>query len=468
MTVDTTYTPAEYTGDGSTTAFALSHLVYESSHILVTVDGVTDAAWSATGYGLASGVTVTMDTAPASATSVVVQRIVPYTQDTDLENFDGNPADVTEKQFDLLAMADQQIAESNSRTITSPIGTALTSNEISGTITASPQVLTITTAGPAASSLGSISSTIDTAFTSLASGDFFQYNGANWVNITTIPADKVGTPTADNTFSGDNTFTGDNSFIGKTATKDAGELTIATGAVAVIGSNHTVDTEGDAASDDLDTISGGVDGELVVIRAENDARTVVVKHNTGNILSSDAEDISLDNTTKNIFLTFDEALSKWVSISQPASARPFLHIQDQKTSGTDGGTFTSGAWQTRVLNTVVTNGITGSSLLSNQITLPAGTYYIEAKAVCLDVNIVKAKIYNATDTSDILIGLSQLANSTANAAQVSQVGGEFTLAAEKVIELQHRCASTRSSDGFGTACGFGVVEVYSDVKIWKI
>ena len=187
MTVDTTYTPAEYTGDGSTTAFALSHLVYESSHILVTVDGVTDAAWSATGYGLGAGVTVTMDTAPASGTSVIVQRIVPYTQDTDLENFDGNPADVTEKQFDLLAMAAQQIAESTSRTITTSIGTTITSNEIAGTITASPQVLTITTAGPAASSLGSISSTIDTTFTSLADGDFFQYNGTNWVNIASIP-----------------------------------------------------------------------------------------------------------------------------------------------------------------------------------------------------------------------------------------------------------------------------------------
>ena len=50
--------------------------------------------------------------------------------------------------------------------------------------------------------------------------------------------------------------------------------------------------------------------------------------------------------------------------------------QDQKASGTAGGDFTSGAWQTRTLNTEVFNTITGSALAANQVTLPAGTYFL--------------------------------------------------------------------------------------------
>jgi hypothetical protein len=44
----------------------------------------------------------------------------------------------------------------------------------------------------------------------------------------------------------------------------ATELTIATGAITVTQSQHTVDTEADAASDDLDTISGGTAGRRPV------------------------------------------------------------------------------------------------------------------------------------------------------------------------------------------------------------
>ena len=185
MTVTTTYAPATFTGDGSTaTPFALPHLVYQSSHVSITLDGATTTAWSATGYGDAGGISVTFDTAPALAVAIVIQRIVPYTQDTDLENFDGNPADVTEKQFDLLAMADQQISEQIDRTILTPIGTSLTTNEITGTINTTVKVLTLTTAGPAAVELASLSTTLDTTFTGLASGDYFRYDGASWVNDT--------------------------------------------------------------------------------------------------------------------------------------------------------------------------------------------------------------------------------------------------------------------------------------------
>lgn len=52
------------------------------------------------------------------------------------------------------------------------------------------------------------------------------------------------------------------------------ELTIASGVITVTTSAHTVDTESDAASDDLDSISGGTTGQILVLRAANGGRTV--------------------------------------------------------------------------------------------------------------------------------------------------------------------------------------------------
>lgn len=78
------------------------------------------------------------------------------------------------------------------------------------------------------------------------------------------------------------------------------ELTIATGAVTATGNVHTIDTEADAASDDLDTINGTIAGQIVVLSAQNAARTVVLKDGTGNLKL--AGDFSLDNTEDRITL----------------------------------------------------------------------------------------------------------------------------------------------------------------------
>lgn len=95
-------------------------------------------------------------------------------------------------------------------------------------------------------------------------------------------------------------------------------LTIASGAVTATQSFHRIDTEASAASDDLDTINGSAAGYRLVIRASNTARTVVVKHNTGNIQTFGAADVTLDETYKFIELIYDGDLSKWVQIGGSA------------------------------------------------------------------------------------------------------------------------------------------------------
>lgn len=89
------------------------------------------------------------------------------------------------------------------------------------------------------------------------------------------------------------------------------ELTIATGVITTTKSYHYVDTEGDAATDDLDTINGGSIGDTLTLRAQDINRTVVLKDGTGNLRMNG--DFSLDNTTDTISFIFDTV---WLETSR--------------------------------------------------------------------------------------------------------------------------------------------------------
>lgn len=94
------------------------------------------------------------------------------------------------------------------------------------------------------------------------------------------------------------------------------ELTIATGAITVTGTAHTVDTESDSASDDLDTVNGGsYDGQLLILSAEDDARDVVLKHGTGNLALTGAADFTLDSTADRALLVWDTVSSTWYAVA---------------------------------------------------------------------------------------------------------------------------------------------------------
>jgi len=91
-----------------------------------------------------------------------------------------------------------------------------------------------------------------------------------------------------------------------------GELTIATGAITATQSYHSVDTQDDDATDDLDTINGAATGNILVLVAANSARTVVVKDSSGNIKLEG--DFSMDNV--NDTLTLIGRTTEWLELSR--------------------------------------------------------------------------------------------------------------------------------------------------------
>lgn len=127
--------------------------------------------------------------------------------------------------------------------------------------------------------------------------------------LTTPPAIGGTTPAA-GTFT---TLTGTTLIATQRRINASTELTISAGAITKTQTYHRIDTESDAASDDLDTINGGTSGDELYIRAENTARTISVT-NAGNIYTGTGTNIDLDNNEKILHFFYDGSLSKWVIV----------------------------------------------------------------------------------------------------------------------------------------------------------
>jgi hypothetical protein len=159
--------------------------------------------------------------------------------------------------------------------------------------------------------------------------------------------------------------------------------------------------------------------------------------------------------------------TSWVNANPWAN---FLYVRDEKASGTQGGTFTSGSWIQRNLNTLVTNNIVNASVASDRVTLPAGTFFFEGYCPALNCDHHRAAIYNFTDSTFSLYGGngSWSTSSTVNDSSTAQVCGTVTIASSKTFELRHRCATTRATNGLGYAPGWGVPEIYAELKVWQL
>ena len=144
-------------------------------------------------------------------------------------------------------------------------------------------------------------------------------------------------------------------------------------------------------------------------------------------------------------------------------------ICDEKANATEGGTFTSGAWRTRDLNTELSDPDGIVSISSNQFTLAAGSYLIKASAPAYTVMAHQVRLYNATDSSAVESGTSELTHSSYATTTRSFVSARFTISATKVFELQHRCWYTDTTQGFGrtqdisNVTRFALVEIYKEV-----
>jgi hypothetical protein len=147
---------------------------------------------------------------------------------------------------------------------------------------------------------------------------------------------------------------------------------------------------------------------------------------------------------------------------------PFGIFFDKKADGTNGGGFSSGAWQTRALNFTQTDSGTGGSLAANQLTLGAGTFRVEAIVPAYKCNSHQARLRNITTNATVAVGTVARTEAGAGYVTYSHIVAEFTNVAPRVFEIQHQCETTRGGDGFGVAGSFGSGEFYTMVKVTKL
>jgi hypothetical protein len=145
----------------------------------------------------------------------------------------------------------------------------------------------------------------------------------------------------------------------------------------------------------------------------------------------------------------------------------WAYVREEQPVTTAGGTFTTGSWVTRTLNTE-TDPDGFVTLASNQMTLLPGTYRIKAIVPSMQVSQNVARLFNVTDNVEILTGSGVYDSAgLANCSVVSIIIGMFTIDAGKALEIQHRCAVTFATFGLGWP-GNVTTEVYTQVQLWKL
>lgn len=213
--------------------------------------------------------------------------------------------------------------------------------------------------------------------------------------------------------------------------------------------------------------------------------SIKLKHTSGNgtILHSPAANPSADVTLKLPSTTGSAGQVLQVASANHSSTNADLEfaaaagglfssyaiIRDQK-SNADGGTFTSGDWRTRDLNTEVVDADGIVSISSNQFTLQAGTYLIKAVTPAYESAFHQNRLYNITDSSVVDTGSSAYTKVSSFVQTNSILISRFTITGAKVFEVQHRAETTKASQGFGVRSSAGFTtdaDIYTIVEIYK-
>ena len=150
-------------------------------------------------------------------------------------------------------------------------------------------------------------------------------------------------------------------------------------------------------------------------------------------------------------------------------------ICDQKAAGTNGGTFTQDAWQTRELNTELADASSIVTISSNQFTLGAGNYLVKWSAPAVQVDRHQTRFFDHTGAAALGTGTPENAETTMTGypAEDNKISNRsigmirLTPSGSNVYSIEHYCTVTNATDGFGIAANFGRPETYTMVEIYK-
>lgn len=148
-----------------------------------------------------------------------------------------------------------------------------------------------------------------------------------------------------------------------------------------------------------------------------------------------------------------------------AGGSTIMRVRDDRAAGVSGDTAVATTWATRTLNAVAVNSISGASLSSNVVTLPAGTFRYAGTAGAAQTGSHQAQLYNVSDGTVIDYGTTEFAGTGISVQTRSTLRGQFTIAAPKQISLRHWASA---AGNFGTYAATGGTQVYAELIFEKV
>lgn len=152
----------------------------------------------------------------------------------------------------------------------------------------------------------------------------------------------------------------------------------------------------------------------------------------------------------------------------PDDTRGYILLRRELPNNEDGGTMTSGSWQPRLINTIVTD-TKGQVLATNSGTgvfqIKAGNYRVRAEAPCFDVQRHRARLRNIT-TPGATYGTSEFTGDNGQSSSV--VLDVLELDVDTELVLESRCQTTKAATGKGNAANFDTTEVFEFVELTEV
>ena len=168
----------------------------------------------------------------------------------------------------------------------------------------------------------------------------------------------------------------------------------------------------------------------------------------------------------NIVGVCTSGLSKTGGFGKFSSYALLAKVHDSGTSTTYFGTYTTGAWRTRDIDTEVSDEDGIVTISSNQFTLQAGNYRIRYGATSYTVDKHALRLRNVTDTSTVGYGVATFGYSY-SPILFTEGTVRVSIASAKAFEVQGYPAVTKASNGMGFAMVNGssyetIVEIFKE------
>lgn len=221
------------------------------------------------------------------------------------------------------------------------------------------------------------------------------------------------------------------------------------------------DSSGAGFSLTLPPVSSSPFKFYTVRKIQNDFNTVTITPDGGDSFE-EGSDIELSTVKESAQFISNGSL--WYVLHRSVGTKRAI-VQYKVSSGSNGGTATSGSYQTRQLNySKDPYGIL--SLATNTITLlQAGYYRVSIDCTLCQVGAARAILKNTSDNTTAVLGSSCFTQAGA-AFTVSSYGeDEFNISSSKNFQLQYFCASNFTNFGLGRPASSGEDEVYATVII---